>query len=379
MIAADHVVTMDGVLAPGWVRVEGGAIVEVGAGAAPVGADPVERSGAWLLPGFVDIHVHGGGGHDMSRSVDSLVAAARFHQRDGTTSTLVSLAAAPVERLLAQLESVATVASDGVAGTGVQVLGAHLEGPFLSTARCGAIDERWLRSPDVALFDELVAAGRGWVRTITVAPELPGALELIERAVAAGVVVAVGHTDATYDEARAAFDRGATAVTHLGNAMRPMHHREPGPILAASDGGAACEVINDGVHVHPAVLRMVHGWGRERPLLITDAVSAAGLPDGEHRFGDRAVSVVDGQVRLADGTLAGSTLTSAAAVRGAVAAGLTPVDAALAGATNPARVLGESARRGAVAPGLAADLVALDADLQVQAVMVAGEWLAGPG
>jgi N-acetylglucosamine-6-phosphate deacetylase len=378
LIAADHVVTTDGVLAPGWVRTDGGSIVEVGAGAAPAGAEPVGRVGAWLLPGFVDLHVHGGGGHDMSRSVDSLVAAARFHQRHGTTSTLASLAAAPVERLLEQLDSVAAVAAGGVGGSGVQVLGAHLEGPFLSTARCGAIDERWLRPPDVALLDELLAAGRGWLRTITVAPELPEALELIDRAVAAGVVVAVGHTDATYDEARAAFERGATAVTHLGNAMRPMHHREPGPILAARDGRAACEVINDGIHVHPAVLRMVHGWGADRPLLVTDAVAAAGVPDGEHRFGGRPVSVADGQVRLADGTLAGSTLTSAAAVRGAVAAGLSPADAALAGATNPARLIGESARRGAIATGLAADLLALDADLRVSAVVVGGERVDGP-
>lgn len=376
LLAADRVVAPGGVRSPGWVRVVGDRIGEVGSGRVPDGAEHV---GAWLLPGFVDLHVHGGGGHDMSRSVDDLVAGARFHQRHGTTATLVSLAAAPVDRLVEQLGRVAEVAEGGVDQFGVQVLGAHLEGPFLSSARCGAIDERWLRAPDVGLFDELLAAGRGSVRTITIAPELPGALALVEQAVAAGVVVAVGHTDATYDEAVAAFRAGATAVTHLGNAMRPMHHREPGPILAAQDGGAACEVINDGVHVHPAFLRMVHGWGADRPLLVTDAVAAVGLPDGDHELGGRAVSVVDGQVRLTDGTLAGSTLTGGAAMRRAVEAGLPPVDVALAAATNPARVISQSAGRGAVAAGLAADLAVLDESFGIVGVLVAGQWVEDVG
>jgi N-acetylglucosamine-6-phosphate deacetylase len=366
VVGADHVVVPGAVLSPGWVRLDGDRIAEVGEG------DGGERAGAWLLPGFVDLHVHGGGGHDMARSAADALAAARFHQQHGTTSTLVSLAAAPVERLVAQLGAVADLVEAGVGAHGVQVLGAHLEGPFLSPARCGAIDGRWLLEPDLAVLDELLAAGRGCVRTITIAPERPGALGLIDRATAAGVVVAVGHTDATYAEATAGFDRGATAVTHLCNAMRPLHHREPGPILAAHDAGAACEVINDGVHVHPAVLRMVHAWGADRPMLVTDAVVAAGVGDGEHRFGGRAVTVVDGQVRLADGTLAGSTLTADAAVRRALAGGIPPADVAMAMATNPARVIGEGGRRGAIAAGLAADLVALDADFALEQVLVAG-------
>lgn len=366
VLTADHVVVPGGVHEPGWVRIDGDRITEVGAGR------DGEHVGAWLLPGFVDLHVHGGGGHDMSRSADDALAAARFHQRHGTTATLLSLAAAPVDRLVAQLAVVADLVEAGPEAHGVQILGAHLEGPFLSPVRCGAIDGHWLLAPDLGVLDELLAAGRGCVRTITIAPELPGALELIDRAAAAGVVVAVGHTDATYAEALAGFHRGATAVTHLCNAMRPMHHREPGPILAAHDGGAACEVINDGVHVHPAVLRMVHRWGADRPVLVTDAVIAAGAGDGEHRFDGRAVTVTEGQVRLADGTLAGSTLTADAAVRRALEQGLPPEDVALAAATNPARVIGEGGRRGAIAAGLAADLVVLGADLALERVLVAG-------
>ena len=367
VLTADHVVVPGAVLSPGWVRLDGDRIAEVGPG--PAGG---ERAGAWLLPGFVDLHVHGGGGHDMSRSADDALAAARFHQQHGTTATVVSLAAAPLDRLEGQLAAVADLVEAGPAAHGVQVLGSHLEGPFLSPARCGAIDGRWLLAPDVHVLDELLAAARGTVRTITLAPELPGALELIDRALAAGVVVSVGHTDATYDEALAGFRRGATTVTHLCNAMRPLHHREPGPILAAQDGGVACEVINDGIHVHPAVLRMVHTWGPERPLLVTDAVIAAGLGDGEHRFDGRPITVTDGQVRLADGTLAGSSLTADVAVRRALELGLPPEDVALAAATNPARVVGEGGRRGAIAAGLAADLVVLGPGYELERVLVAG-------
>jgi N-acetylglucosamine-6-phosphate deacetylase len=374
VLTADHVVVPGAVHAPGWVWLEGDRIVGAASGPAPA-EEPSEHVGTWLLPGFVDLHVHGGGGHDVGRSADEALASARFHQQHGTTATLLSLAAAPIDRLVAQLRAVADLVEAGPAEHGVQVLGAHLEGPFLSPARCGAIDGRWLLPPDAAVLDELLAAGRGTVRTITLAPELPGALELIDRARAAGVVVAVGHTDATYDQALAGFHRGATAVTHLCNAMRPMHHREPGPILAAHDGGAACEVINDGVHVHPAVLRMVHGWGADRPVLVTDAVVAAGLGDGEHRFDGRVVTVADGQVRLADGTLAGSTLTADVAVRRALEQGLPPIDVALAAATNPARVIGEGDRRGAITAGLAADLVVLGEDLTLERVMVAGAWV----
>lgn len=372
VLTADRVVLPGQVLEPGWVRLEGPTIVEVAAGPPPDGGAS-EHVGPWLLPGFVDLHVHGGGGHDMAASAEAALEAARFHQRHGTTSTLVSLAAASPAALLRQVAHVADLVA-AVADTGVQVLGSHLEGPFLSPARCGAIDARHLVAPDPVLLDELLAAARGTVRVVTIAPELPGALGLIERMATAGVVAALGHTDATYDEAMAGFTAGATLATHLCNAMRPVHHREPGPILAALDAGARCELINDGVHVHPAVVRMVHGRDPQLPVLVTDAVLAAGLPDGEHRFGGRPIAVIDGQVRLADGTLAGSTLTSGAAV--ARALDLLPApDVGLAAAGNPAVVVGEGIRRGAIQAGLAADLVVLDADRRVQRVCVAGRWI----
>jgi N-acetylglucosamine-6-phosphate deacetylase len=211
---------------------------------------------------------------------------------------------------------------------------------------------------------------------ITIAPELPGALEVVDAAVAAGVVVAVGHTDATYSQSIAAFDRGATVATHLFNGMRPLHHREPGPVLASLDAGAACEVINDGVHVHPAVLRMVADRDAAQLILITDAISATGVGDGEYALGGQRVTVRDGQARLSElRSLAGSTLTMDRAVRRAVFDAGLPIEVAIAAAsTNPARVLGLAAELGAIEVGLRADLLHLDHELRPQRRMRNGQW-----
>lgn len=368
------VVTPVGVLPDGWVSVEGSTIVAVGSGAPPPGAVTADLDGAWLLPGYVDIHVHGGGGHDYAASPDALAAGIAFHRGHGTTSTLVSLVTAPVDALCEQLSWITQLARRG-AGPAGRVIGAHLEGPFLAPDRCGAQNPDHLLAPDPAVTARLLRAGQGYVRTVTVAPELPGGQRLVEQFAGAGVTVAIGHTDATYAETVSAFARGASLLTHSFNAMRQPHHREPGPVLAALDSGVPCEVINDGVHVHPAVVRLLSRGSTM--VLITDAIDAAGHGDGEYMLGGRRVRVVDGQARLADGgALAGSTLTMDEAVRRAVVeVGLPIVEVSAAASGNPARVVGLADRCGAIAAGLDADLVLLDDDLRMLRVMVQGRWL----
>lgn len=372
VLCGASVVTPGGVLRDGWVAVAGATVTGVGTGRPPAGEPRLDLDGAWLLPGYIDLHVHGGGGHDYTTSAQALAGGAAYHLAHGTTRTLVSLVTAPVEQLCEQLDRVAALAARGPGRHG-HVLGAHLEGPFLSPARCGAQHPDHIAVPDVAALDALLAAGRGYVRQVTVAPERPGALELIDRLVAERVVAAVGHTDATYDQAAAAFARGASLLTHAYNGMRPPHHREPGPVPAALDAGVVCEIINDGVHVHPAAVRMIPP---ERMALITDAISAAGIGDGRCTLGGQEVLVTGGEARLArDGALAGSTLTMDAAVRRAVFEVGMPITAASAAASgNPARVLGIADRCGAIAPGLDADLVVLDDELRLARVMLQGDW-----
>jgi N-acetylglucosamine-6-phosphate deacetylase len=376
-----RVVTPGGVLAGGWVSIADARIVAVGTGRPPVadGAAPTDLDGCWLLPGFVDLHMHGGGGHDAAASPDDMAAAVAFHRRHGTTRTLVSLVTAAVDDLARQLGWVADLAAAGPSAAG-HVVGAHLEGPFLSHARCGAQNPAHLLLPDKAAFAVLAAAARGSLRTVTLAPELPGALDLLADVLAAGAIAAIGHTDAGYADARAAIDAGATLATHLCNGMRPLHHREPGAVAAALAADIACEVINDGFHVHPVITTLV-ARVPGRLVLITDAIDATGVGDGEYVLGAQQVRVADGQARLAaTGSLAGSTLTMDVALRRAVReSGLTMEAASAAASGNPARVLGIDDRCAAITVGHDADLVVLDEELRVRRVMAAGEWCAsGP-
>jgi N-acetylglucosamine-6-phosphate deacetylase len=281
----------------------------------------------------------------------------------------------------------------GLAREGV-LAGLHLEGPFLAAARCGAQDPRYMTAPDVAAFERLHAAAAGQLRVITLAPELPGATALIKAAVEAGVIAAVGHTDATADVTSAAVDAGASHATHLFNGMRPLHHREPGPVGALLDRGeVSCEVIADGVHLHDTAVRLVaRASGPGRLVLITDAMAAAGMADGRYRLGSMRVDVAGGVARLAagaepdgdagaeqraPGAIAGSTATMAGVVRHAIGAGLPVTEVAAAASTTPARVLGLSGRTGALRPGLDADLVVCDEEFGLRAVMRHGEWLGG--
>jgi N-acetylglucosamine-6-phosphate deacetylase len=370
VLSGARIVTPAGVLDPAWLEVVDGRVTRVETSIPPTGS--VDLGGSWLLPGFIDLHVHGGGGHDFTASTDEMAAGVAFHRRHGTTGTLVSLMAGPVDAMSEQLGWVTELAADGL------VLGAHLEGPFLSSARCGAQNHAHLLAPDPLVLAKLLAAGQEAVRTVTVAPELPGAVGLIQDIVAADAIAAIGHTDASYAQAMAGFAAGATLATHLFNAMGSMSQRAPGAAVAALDSGAYVEVINDGVHVHEALTRLAVASSPDRVALITDAISATGMGDGRYSLGDQDVVVSGGEARLA-GTkrLAGSTLTMDEAVRRAVReVGLSVEQASAAASAVPARLLGIEDRQGAIAPGLSADLVVLDADLAVRRVMLAGRWLA---
>lgn len=374
LITAGAVVLDGRVHRPGWVSVADGRIADCGAGAPPVAADTDFGTGV-LVPGFVDMHVHGGGGVSYADSSEAIDRAAALHARHGTTAGLASLVTAAPQALLTQVRTLAAATRRGV------VDGIHLEGPWLSRLHCGAHDSAWLRAPDAAEVDALLDAGDGAIRMVTLAPELPDAVATIRRLVDAGIVVAVGHTDAGYDQAQAAIDAGATVGTHLFNAMRALHHREPGPVPALlADPRVTVELIADGVHLHPAVIRhVVATAGSERVALVTDAMAAAGVGDGAFALGGLDVDVADGVARLrGTATIAGSTATMdrlfAAAVRL-----LGADDAALAAAvrmtsSTPARTLGLDGAE-VLAAGSAANLVVMNADLQVERVMRRGKWL----
>lgn len=377
LLAGGRVVTPDGVLPGAWVHVAGGTIAAVESRRPAVDAPVVDLAGAWLLPGYVDLHMHGGGGHSVARSLADMDAAVAFHRHRGTTSTLVSLVTAPVPDLCQQLGWAAELTRRGSTAGG-RVLGAHLEGPFLSPRRRGAQNVEHMLAPDPAILERLLAAAGETLRMMTLAPELDGALALIARLREAGVIVAMGHSDAGYESAAAAIRAGAHHATHLFNAMPPLLHRAPGLVGAALEAGISCELINDGRHLHPSLIGLVARL-IDCPVLVTDAIDATGVGDGTFVLGGQEVHVNDGEARLASTrSLAGSTLTMDQALRRAVKhSAITVEQASAAASANPARVLGLEASIGSIAPGRQADLVVLDDDLQVTAVMGAGAWDAG--
>lgn len=373
-LTGGRVITPDAVLEGGGVLVVDGVIRQVlGAGESPAGRldEVVELAGATVLPGFVDLHLHGGGGAGFDDGAAAITTGLAVHRANGTTRNLLSLVTAPP----ADMERSIAAAADHAAGDPT-VLGLHLEGPFLSPERRGVHDPRSLQLPDPVLLDRLLTAGRGAVRVLTLAPELTGGMDLLRHAVDAGVQVAVGHSDAGYDLALHAFSAGADLITHAFNGMRPMHHRDPAIVGAAMDAGVVLEAINDGVHLHEATVRLLRAVAPGRVALITDAMAATCAGDGSYHLGAFPVEVTGGQARLADGTIAGSTLTMAVAVQRAVElVGMTVVEAANAASLVPARYLGVDDRYGSIRPGRAADLVIAGADLEVRAVLLDGRWL----
>ncbi|WP_258366197.1 N-acetylglucosamine-6-phosphate deacetylase [Curtobacterium sp. MCPF17_031] len=371
LVRAARLVDVAGPVTDGWVLVGGDTILQAGTGVAP-DADEVEDLGdVTLVPGFLDLHGHGGA--TQAYEDDDFSAALAAHRTHGTTRSVVSLVANPLPELARSLDRIRTVMA-----TDRLVLGAHLEGPFLSPQNKGAHNEDHLVAPTPAAVDALLAAGDGVLRQITIAPELPGALDAVRRFVAAGVTVAVGHTVGTYEQARAAFDAGATVLTHAFNAMPGLHHRRPGPIGAGvEDDRVTLELILDGVHVHPAAARALFRAAPGRVALITDAMGAAGAADGPYRLGSLDVTVTDGVAHVTGtDTIAGSTLTQDVALRNAVRlAGRSLPEAVAALTSIPAEALGLGDRFGRLAPGFAADLVALSPSLEVERVWGGGREL----
>jgi N-acetylglucosamine-6-phosphate deacetylase len=343
---------------PGDVSVADGRIDAVGL--EPAGADGL------AVPGFVDVQVNGFAGVDfLPASTDDYARAGKAMAATGVTGYLPTLITAPADAYREGLRTLAALPAGGP-----RMLGAHLEGPFLSPDWPGAHPPRHLCAPDLALVDELRALGP--VTTMTVAPELPGGLELVAALVARGIVVHIGHTNADAATAHAAFDRGARALTHIHNAHRRFRPRDPGPAgVALVRADVTVTAIVDGVHLAPETAASAWLAARDRLCLITDAIAAAGAGDGEYAIGELTVYVADGACRLADGRLAGSVLTMDRAVRELVALGATPQQAIAAATVAPARLLGRD-DLGVLVPGGRADVTVLDDRLEVVRTLVDG-------
>jgi N-acetylglucosamine-6-phosphate deacetylase len=354
----------------GWLR---GELAQQGGRIGAVAGQPVTEAEVLgsrlpvLLPGFIDLHVHGGGGHDTMAGGDAIPAIARVHARHGTTALLATTMTAPRADIEAALRALAPHVAQRPAG-GARVLGVHLEGPYLNPERLGA-------QPDFAatatLAEVLALHALAPLKLITLAPEVPGHLELIVALRGHGFVVQIGHTAGAYEDGVAALQAGATGFTHLFNAMTGLHHRDPGMAGAALAHAERAEIIPDLLHVHPGAIRVAL---RAIPGLycVTDSTAAAGMPDGTYRLGRQTVTKCLGGVRLGDGTLAGSTLTMDQALRNLVGLGLSLAEASRRTATLAAQHLG-MADRGVLAPGAWADIVSMDADLRLRRVWVEGE------
>ncbi|MGV8969590.1 MAG: N-acetylglucosamine-6-phosphate deacetylase [Microbacteriaceae bacterium] len=353
-----------------WMLVSGGTITATGTGKAPDAETVVDLGGSWLVPGFIDLHGHGGGGFAFDDGAEQIRGALAVHRAHGTTRSVISLVANP----LAELRTSLAVIADLAEGDPL-VLGSHLEGPYLASARRGAHNPQFLSEPSPYETEQLIAAARGTLRQMTIAPELPNALETIDVLVAAGVVVAIGHTEANFAHARAAFDRGARLVTHVFNAMPGIQHRDPGPIIAAfEDERVVVELILDGDHVHPDVAALTFAQAAGRVALVSDSMAAAGFHDGDYSLGTLTVSVREGRAMLrGTTTIAGSTLTLDRALRTAITrAHVAPHSAVEALTLTPAKVLGLDHRHGLLAEGFVADAVALDHDWAVVGVWADG-------
>ncbi|GKS12766.1 N-acetylglucosamine-6-phosphate deacetylase [Paenibacillus chitinolyticus] len=324
-----------------------------------------------LIPGMIDVHIHGANGFDMmDGSETSIQEVSRACAATGCTSFLATSVSSTIEDLTAMIRSVKRVAGHEV---GAKIAGIHLEGPYLNPKRKGMQNERFLRHPDLAEMKEIFDEADGLIKMVTIAPELPGGMELISFLKETGVIIAVAHSDASYEEAKQAFGAGASHVTHCFNGMRPIHHRDPGLVVAAfEEEHVSLQAIVDGIHLHPAIVRMMHRLkGPDGMVLITDALQAMGLGDGKYMFGGHPVTVSEGVARLEDGTLASSTVTMNEALRLTVDTGISLTDAVKMASSSPARLLG-LANKGKISAGFDADLVLLDEQFQVQWTMIKG-------
>ena len=407
-IYASRIFTPQEQLADSVVLTENGRITAIGHRdevKIPSGAIDYVAAGMTVVPGFVDVHIHGAGGHDvMEATPAALDCITSTVARYGTTSILATTVTASVDETCRSLQGIAeyirahekresiepnvepNVVPDGekqnpAPGTpdlAAEILGIHLEGPFISKARRGVHPPDAIARPSVEILEKFRAASDGLIRIITIAPEIPGALDLIRYAVANGIVAAIGHTDANFEQTQAAIQAGARHSVHFYNAMRPFSHRDPGVIGAIlTEPDVTAEVIADGIHVAgPAIQVLLGTKGFDTVLLASDATAATGMPDGNFRLGNFEVIVKDGVCRNAEGKLAGSTLTLDRALRYIVALGVPLIDAVRMATILPARRISLAGKKGILAIGADADLVVLTPDLRVVGTMTRGAGLA---
>jgi N-acetylglucosamine-6-phosphate deacetylase len=361
------------------VEIADGQIVALGSQAErslPAEARRLDFPNAILAPAFFDVHIHGAAGHDvMEATPEALGKVSGFLASRGTGSFLATTVTAPLDATLRSLEGLAKRIQQTEEWSGAQPLGIHLEGPFLSHAKRGVHPPQHLLAPDIATFDRLFEAAEGHIRLMTLAPELPGAAEFAAHAVAKGVRISVGHSNATAAETHTAIAAGATSATHTYNAMRPLDHREIGILgTVLTTDTLYAELICDGIHVHPSLVKL--WWrakGNQRGILITDGMSAAGMPDGEYMLGEFAVQVANGHA-TANGVLAGSVLTLDRALQNFVSYTGAAVESVLPLLTqNPAAMTGFSNHAGAIREGEAANFVALDTHGVLVASIIRGQ------
>ncbi|THF74955.1 N-acetylglucosamine-6-phosphate deacetylase [Cohnella fermenti] len=382
-----NVVTPEGIVENGWLLAREGRIAGIGRMSDGLPSDPADGSaglrleridaeGGWLLPGFVDVHVHGGAGHDfMDADQAGLDEIARFHASHGTTSILATSLTATRDELTDVLRRVRAYRSRPMPHA--QVVGVHFEGPFINPKWKGAQNPDYILPPQREWLEEWVREFPGLIKIQTLAPESAGALDYIERLAASGIVPSCGHTDATYDEVIAAADRGLRHAVHTFNAMKPLHHREPGTVGAVlTDDRITAEVISDGHHVHAGAIKLItRAKGADKVILVTDAMAAAGMPDGDnYDLGGLPVVMKCGVARLKEsGNLAGSTLTMIAAFQHMVrSVGVSIPDASKMASANPARQIGIGREAGTLEAGKRADVLLLDAELELQQVWIGG-------
>jgi N-acetylglucosamine-6-phosphate deacetylase len=362
---------------------EGGRIAYAGPfdeGRIPERAEIVDAAGLLVLPGLIDTHVHGTHGDDvMLHGAEGIRRISARFPEYGTTAWLPSTISARHPELVAAVRWCVEAQQNPT--DGAEIVGLHVEGPYVNIKRKGAQPAAGVRDPDFDELKELLEAAEGQIRVMTLAPEIPGGLELVRRLVDEGIIASMGHSDATYDQALEAIAAGATHATHLFNAMPPIHHRDPGLITAClNEPEVLAEVIPDGVHLHPHIVRLaLRCKGPDRAALITDAFSATGLPDGVHTLGPHTVHVHGPLCTLADGTIAGSIITMNVAVRNAIRfAGVSLVDAVRMASLVPARVAGCADRKGSLEPGKDADLTLLESEFRCVCTWMRGRQVFGP-
>lgn len=343
----------------------------------PAGAQEIRATGKTAIPGFLDVHIHGAGGHDvMEGTGDALRAITCKVSEYGTTSVVATTVTASTDETLRAIEGIAGYIAQQheTDEPRAEVLGIHLEGPFISKARRGVHPAEWIQSPSAETLSRFLKAAAGNARILTIAPEVPGAAPCIDAAREAGLVVSIGHTDATYEQAREAMARGAHSATHVYNGMRPFSHRDPGVIGAVLISPEVnAELIADGVHVEEAAMKLLLlAKGAAHVTLVSDGLSATGMPDGKYTFGGFEVTLSGGVCRNAAGTLAGSTLTLDRALRNIVALGVSLPDAVRMLTLNPASLLGIEFKKGSLRVGADADILLLDEGLHL-----AGVWARG--